>query len=222
MFELFSILFKSKDKTDVAENSVDNEIEDIKRPTIIMIHGANATSRSFTYFKSQMPNWNIVTVDYNSNDGFYYNLERMIEQTKKLGPLFVVAHSLGGVYALHMIPHLDIKQVVTVSTPFAGSTIADWARYMIPSYQLFKDIGTKSQPIVQARDIEVTIPWTQVVTTQGAVPWVKGDNDGVVTIKSMNCRNDMENIYVNENHYEILASDFVIELIKQKYLNCRL
>jgi pimeloyl-ACP methyl ester carboxylesterase len=222
MFDLFSTLLGIKSKPVITEDSIVETVEEIKRPTILMIHGANATSKSFAYFKSQLPDWKIVTVDYNSTDGFYYNLERIVQHTKTLGPLFVIAHSLGGVYALHMLQHLNIKQVFSVSTPFAGSAMADWARYMMPNYQLFRDIGTRSQPIVQAKEIEVTIPWTQIVTTQGAVPWIKGDNDGVVTIKSMNCRNDMENIYVDENHYEVLASDFVVTLIKERYLVSRI
>jgi pimeloyl-ACP methyl ester carboxylesterase len=222
MFDLLSTLFGINNKPTIEKMHTEELVEEVKRPTIVMIHGANATSKSFAYIKSQLPDWKCVTIDYNSADGFYYNLEHIVQHTKTLGPLFIIAHSLGGLYALHMLQHLNITQVFSVSTPFAGSSMADWARYMMPNYQLFRDIGTRSQPIVQARDIHVTIPWTQIVTTQGAVPWVKGDNDGVVTIKSMNCRNDMENIYVDENHYEVLASDFVISLIKEKYLATRI
>lgn len=222
MFDFISNLFNSKSKTIEIEEPSEDIVEEIQRPTIVMIHGANATSRSFAYIKSQLPDWKFVMVNYNSADGFYYNLERIVQHTKTLGPLFIIAHSLGGVYALHMLQHLNVKQVFSVSSPFGGSAIADWAKYMMPNYQLFKDIGVRSLPIVQGRDIEINIPWTQIVTTKGAVPWHKSDNDGVVTIKSMNCRNDMEHIYVDENHYEVLASDFVVALIKERYLASRI
>lgn len=222
MFDFLSNLFSSKPKTITIEEPHYEAEEEIQRPTIVMIHGANATSSSFKYIKSQLPDWGFVMVNYNSADGFYYNLERIVQHTKTLGPLFIIAHSLGGVYALHMLQHLNVKQVFSVSTPFGGSAIADWAKYMMPNYQLFKDIGVRSTPIMQAKEIEITIPWTQIVTTRGAVPWHKGDNDGVVTIRSMNCRNDMEHIYVDENHYEVLASDYVVSLIKEKYLQSRI
>lgn len=222
MFDLLSNLFSSKSKTITIEEPVHEVVEDIKRPTIVMIHGANATSKSFNYIKSQLPDWGFVMVNYNSADGFYYNLERIVQHTKTLGPLFIIAHSLGGVYALHMLQHLHVTQVFSVSTPFGGSATADWAKYMLPNYQLFKDIGIRSMPIMQAKEIEINIPWTQVVTTRGAVPWHKGDNDGVVTIRSMNSRNDMEYVYVDDNHYEILGSDYVVSLIKERYLQSRI
>lgn len=222
MVDFISRLFKSNSATVTVDKSTVHIEEAVKRPKLVMIHGANASSKSFAYIRSQLPNWDCTMINYNSADGFYYNLERIVQHTKTLGPLFIVAHSLGGVYALHMLQHLNIKQVFSVSTPFAGSAIADWGRYMLPNYQLFRDIGTRSQPIVQAKSIDITIPWTQVVTTKGAVPWHKGDNDGVVTVSSMNCRNDMEHVYVDENHYEVLASDYVVNLIKEKYLASKL
>lgn len=197
-------------------------VEPTRRPQIIMIHGANATERSFSYIKSQLPDWDFVMINYESADGFYYNLERIIQHVKALGPVFIVAHSLGGVYALHLLQHVNVNHVISISSPFGGSAVADWARFMMPNYQLFRDIGTRSQPILQCKEIAVTVPWTQVVTTRGAVPWHHADNDGVVTIPSMTGRNDMEYVYVHENHYEILGSDVVVDLIKNKYLESKL
>jgi pimeloyl-ACP methyl ester carboxylesterase len=205
-------------------NPVTTEIvmEPIRRPQIVMIHGANATERSFAYIVNQLPDCNCIMLNYESADGFYYNLERIVQHVKALGPVFIVAHSLGGVYALHMLQHVNVNSVISVSSPFGGSATADWARYMMPNYQLFRDIGTRSQPILQCKEIEITVPWTQIVTTRGTVPWHKGDNDGVVTVNSMTGRNDMEYVYVNENHYEILGSDIVVNLIKDKYLASKL
>lgn len=197
-------------------------VEPVQRPQIIMIHGANATERSFAYIISQLPNWGVTMINYESADGFYYNLERIVQRVATLGPVFIVAHSLGGVYALHLLQHVKVNRVISISSPFGGSAIADWARFMMPAYQLFRDIGTRSQPIQQCKEIAITIPWTQVVTTRGAVPWHNADNDGVVTIPSMTGRNDIEYVYVHENHYEILGSDIVVNLIKDKYLESKL
>jgi hypothetical protein len=57
----------------------------------------------------------------------------------------------------------------------------------------------------------------QVVTTVGDVPWISGENDGIVTRKSMTCRDDIEYAEVDRNHYEIVLSDRVVEIIKNKF-----
>lgn len=54
----------------------------------------------------------------------------------------------------------------------------------------------------------------QIVTTVGDVPWLVGENDGVVTRSSMTCRDDVEYATVDRNHYEIVQSQRVVDYIK--------
>ena len=84
---------------------------------------------------------------------------------------------------------------------------------LLPHYQLFSDITPTSDFIRGSRKIPITIPWTQFVTTAGDVPWLVGDNDGIVTRKSMMCRADMDLIEIDRNHYEIVQSKRVVEFI---------
>ena len=53
-----------------------------------------------------------------------------------------------------------------------------------------------------------------MVTTVGDVPWIQGTNDGIVTRSSMMCRDDVEYTEIDRNHYEIVLSKRVIEIIK--------
>ncbi len=106
---------------------------------------------------------------------------------------------------------------VSISTPFRGSSTADWAKYVVPSYPLFRDIGRKSDPIKKANEIELDIPWTQIVSTTGGVPYHNGPNDGVVTLASMTHRTDMEYIEVPHTHYETMCSDQVAEIVAERY-----
>ena len=71
-------------------------------------------------------------------------------------------------------------------------------------------------PIIQALDIEINIPWTQLVTTRGNSPWLRSRNDGIVTERSMIVRKDVEHVEVFANHYEVLVYDPVVEIIKEK------
>ena len=128
-----------------------------------------------------------------------------------------MGHSLGGLYALHLTQHVEVVGGVSISTPFRGSSTADWAKYMVPSYALFKDVGRRAPAVQDSFKIYLDIPWTQIVSTTGSVPYHNGPNDGVVTIASMEHRQDMEFIRVEHTHYEVVCSDLVADIIVQKY-----
>jgi hypothetical protein len=81
---------------------------------------------------------------------------------------------------------------------------------------LFQDITTHSSFITNSRKIKIKVPWLQVVTTIGDVPWISGKNDGIVTYSSMTCRDDIDYIEIDRNHYEVVLSKRVINLIKEK------
>jgi pimeloyl-ACP methyl ester carboxylesterase len=184
---------------------------------VIWIHGANQTSLSFQYIRQQTNFSKEIFVNYSSMNRFNDNLEQIIEEVKGRGPHFVIGHSLGGLYALHLTQYIRVLGGVSISTPFAGSSTADWAKYIVPNYPLFRDIGRKADPIRVAQDITLTVPWTQIVSITGQVPYHGGPNDGVVTIESMKSRKDMEHFEVPHTHYETMCSDVVAEIILDRY-----
>jgi pimeloyl-ACP methyl ester carboxylesterase len=187
---------------------------------VIWCHGANQTSLSFKYLQSKTNFANEIMVNYSSMNRFYDNLEMIADNVKGKGPHFVIGHSMGGLYALHLTQYVRVVGGISISTPFRGSSTADWAKYIVPSYPLFKDIGRKSDPIREANEIKLDIPWTQIVTTAGGVPYHNGPNDGVCTIASMQHRTDMTHVEVNHTHYETMVSDQVADLIITNYTHC--
>ena len=185
---------------------------------VVWIHGANQTGLSFQYLRSITKFKNELIVEYDTEKKFYDNLELLSNKINQVdGPYFIVGHSLGGLYALHLTKYLDIAGAVSISTPFAGSWTADWARFFIPKYQLFKDVGRRSTPIKDSKNIEINFNWTQIISTEGSVPYHGGANDGVCTIKSMRSRKDMELIEVPYSHFEVMCSDEVAEIISKRY-----
>lgn len=190
------------------------------KPHVIWIHGANQSCLSFAYLKSKLPNWESTDLNYSSYDSFYYNLEHMISTVKNLGPLFVIGHSLGGLYAMHLHKHCNVVGAVSISTPFRGVLAADWARALAPGYQLFRDVGIRSKPVKEACAVDVKIPWTQVVSTTGNVPYMGTLNDGVVSLASMRWLDSkMEIVEVAHTHYEVLFSKTVADIVEQCYLD---
>ena len=187
-------------------------------PTVIWLHGANQSGLSFQYLRSSTQFKNELVVEYDTSHKFKDNLEMLSNNILKVrGPYFMIGHSLGGLYALHLTNHVDVAGAVSISTPFAGSWTADWARFFVPTYQLFRDVGRRSIPIKESQNIKLTVDWTQIVSTKGNVPYHGGQNDGVCTIKSMKSRKDMELIEVPHTHFEVMCSDLVVEIILGRY-----
>ena len=186
--------------------------------SVIWIHGANQSGLSFQYLRSLTRFKNELVVEYDTSNKFYSNLEMLSNEINKVrGPYFIIGHSLGGLYALHLTKHVEIVGAVSISTPFAGSWTADWARFFVPTYQLFREVGRRSIPIKESKDINLNVGWTQIVSTKGNVPYHGGQNDGVCTIKSMKSRKDMELIEVPHTHFEVMCSDLVAEIILDRY-----
>ena len=194
---------------------------DEKRTTndinVIWLHGANQTSLSFKYLQTKTQFPNEILPNYSSMNRFDDNIQMIAEQVQGKGPHFVIGHSMGGLYALHLTQYVRVIGGVSISTPFRGSSTADWAKYIVPSYPLFRDIGRKADPIKRANEIELDIPWTQIVSTTGSVPYHNGPNDGVCTIASMTHRTDMRQIEVAHTHYETMCSDAVANIITDAY-----
>ena len=188
---------------------------------IVYIHGASATAESFNYIRQHLDHKDLA-IEYDSGNGFKENLEEMKEVIKKYDNIIFIAHSLGGIYALHLANEFPekIKGAVTLSTPYGGAEVADYAKYFLPFSRLLRDIGPSSWPMKTAKDIKVNHPWVNIVTTAGKSPWMNVANDGVVTISSMKKHSeDMEIIEVDTNHYEVLVSNRVVDILKNKLLS---
>jgi pimeloyl-ACP methyl ester carboxylesterase len=186
---------------------------------IVYIHGANATATSFNYIREHI-NESGTPLSYSSSNGFANNLTEMSVAIQRLrGPVFFVAHSLGGVYALHLAQQISdqVAGAVTLSTPYGGSREADMVRMFLPNSQLMRDIAPGSEPMSAMANMTVPANWTNVVTTQGSNPFIAAANDGVVTVDSMKAMgNRMRLVDLDLNHYEVVLSPRVIKIIRDR------
>jgi predicted alpha/beta hydrolase family esterase len=99
---------------------------------LVYIHGANATGDSFNYIRHHLNHPIETVIEYNSYNGFKNNLNRMRETiSQSRDSIFFVAHSLGGIYALHLAQHFTSRVVgaVTLSTPYGGCREAVLANF---------------------------------------------------------------------------------------------
>jgi pimeloyl-ACP methyl ester carboxylesterase len=186
---------------------------------IVYIHGASATGESFNYIRQQIHQPDLI-MEYNSACGFVNNLHDMIHTLRNERGIFFVAHSLGGIYAMHLAQHMPKRIVgaVTISTPYGGSEVADIARWFLPFSRLMRDIGPNDYPMQETNHMKLPCAWTNIVTTCGASPFISEPNDGVVTHKSMRHHADkMQLIDVPLNHYEVLLSNRTVNIIDSAF-----
>jgi pimeloyl-ACP methyl ester carboxylesterase len=184
---------------------------------IVYIHGNGASADSFNYIRAQLSDYQSVVLDYDSGNGFYNNYQQMREQLQDVDDIFFVAHSLGGIYALHLANELRDKVLgaVTMSTPYGGSKAAQTVKFVLPFNRVLRDIQPHSPPIMEGKAIDIVHPWTNIVTLGGHSPFMLEANDGVVTHESMRHRQDMTLVDVNSNHFEVVLNDDVVAIIKK-------
>lgn len=175
---------------------------------IVFIHGHRATADSFNFLSCRLQGYRHVFLDYNSENGFYANHGDMVDRLKGVDDIFFVAHSLGGLHALHLADELQSRVLgaVTISTPYGGSEAAEVLSYMMPFNKVLQDIRPRGAPIVSGKEFEPPCVWTNIVSVKGHSPLMMAANDGVVTLASMRQRDDIRLIEIESNHYEVLLN----------------
>ena len=104
--------------------------------TLVYIHGASATSDSFNYIRSKLGKG--IDINYDSRNGFENNLNEMLAQLKDVKDIAFIAHSLGGVYSIHLANAIPDQVVgaVTLSTPYGGAEVAEVVKFFLPFSRL--------------------------------------------------------------------------------------
>lgn len=185
---------------------------------LVYIHGNHATADSFNFIRSKLPGHNDILLEYDSNQGFYINHASMLQRLQGLDDMFFVAHSLGGIHALHLAHELGRGVIggVTMSTPYGGSEAAEMVACLLPFSQVLKDIRPRSAPIMAGRNIALSVPWTNLVSTSGSSPFMLAANDGVVTLGSMRHRSDIGLVDIDCNHFEIVLNETAVTVIERE------
>lgn len=183
---------------------------------LVYIHGNHQSGNSFNFIRSQLYQYESTVLEYESQYGFFRNHEAMLDDISRLDNIFFIAHSLGGIHALHLANELAEKVIggVTLSTPYGGSKAAEVVQFFLPFSKLIKDIQPLSMPILQGHKFTLPHPWVNVLTTEGHSPFIAAANDGVVTHESMRHREDIAVVEVATNHYEVLLNYDVVEIIR--------
>lgn len=173
------------------------------KPTIVYLHGLNCSSKIFSFLHEKLPDHTPHFIDYQSHQSIEDSYEDVIKLLPKK-PFHLVGHSLGGVigYLIATRTKLPLKKLVSISSPFGGSSQAGILRWLYPDFKVLKDIASSSKLMREVATATNTKPFLSLVSTAGALPFMTGANDGVVTYESMTAIPASKRVELNANHFE--------------------
>ena len=183
---------------------------------IIWIHGLSSTSKIFNYLRLSLPKHKAILIDYDSHRSIENVIEEIVINVPPDEPFSLVCHSLGGIYGKLIASRyeVNIENIVTISTPFGGSDTADTIKWFYPSMKIFKDIGSNSSILREARE-QSDVPHTALISITGNLPIISELNDGIVTINSQKAVQADKFIEIPSNHFEILQDPTTVREVKK-------
>jgi pimeloyl-ACP methyl ester carboxylesterase len=186
---------------------------------ITYIHGLNCSAKIFNFIKTQLPKHKAQFIEYNSGEYIENSFHTALEELTDSEPTWIVGHSLGGIIA-HLLavratPGLKINGIATIGTPFGGSHVASTLKWFYGGYHVLRDLSPHSKIIREVTTVKPKQPFLSVISVSGALPFISGDNDGVVTVESQRKSLAKKKVDVYANHFEAVQDEATVKAIKE-------
>ena len=96
---------------------------------IFAIHGAFSTPTIFNYMKSKIRNHEWQMFDYSDDiNDFVQMCENAVAAVQE--SCHVIGHSMGGLIALYLAGHWNVKSITTIASPLDGLDVSMVQQYM--------------------------------------------------------------------------------------------
>lgn len=176
------------------------------------IHGAGATKHSFVWLHQQLA-YPPQFFEYPGDEPVIEVTQRLLKQLAVDGrPAMLIGHSLGGIIAAICAVAPNVERIVTICTPFGGIRFAE-VMSIFMSHPLFNDLRSHGPLLSYVRDHPVIKPHLAIVGSRGLPSFFHEENDGVISVTSQTAMLGPRYEVVNFNHFEVLLSDAVVDLI---------
>jgi len=197
---------------------LDSKVKYLAMPHILCIPGAFSTCAVFNYLRIQVPHSTWTGVNYNHHARVQTAIQHLLQVFDQQPSKFhVIAHSMGGLLALHTIDHEKVLSVCTISTPLKGLPYYWWQKWVF-SHRLLYDVH-EHQDWIQAIHTKVYHkPVHHLISTMGDNPWHSQPNDGVITIDSQ-LKTVGSHVCIATNHWEILMHDQTVQELNNWYVD---
>lgn len=184
------------------------------KQTIVYLHGLNCSSKIWRHLLAELPPHSAHCIDYDSQarveDSYQFILSRLPHKQ-----FSIIGHSLGGILGYLLAARGgQVKNLVSISTPFGGSSVANLLKWFYPTFKIFRDLAPHSDVIAEVKRTQLNLPFLSLVSTSGHLPFIVGENDGVVTIDSQMSINASRRVKLQCNHFEAVNDELTSEEIR--------
>jgi len=215
----------------------------MSRPAIVLLHGLFGFSRIiyWDYFNGvqdfyEQRGFRVITPRVPPASGIEIqagSLARQLESER--GPLHLIGHSMGGLYARHFITHCGghrkVRSLTTLATPHRGSSAADYICSSISLYRLFDGVhelttghmkkfneNTPDSAEVRYRSYSSCrpineLPWT-VRDLGRIIEKAEGANDVQVSVASAIWGEHVRTLHAD--HFEVIGQNFWLNPFQQR------
>lgn len=194
---------------------------------IIYVHGALSTRRSFSYIAQALDSVDLpqrfFSYDIRTTEAVEIvdSLTAFVRKADPQGPVIFVSHSYGGVVSVDAARALHPQRcsVISMATPFNGSTEASFLKLLKPSSRLLSNVGSYHSYMRSFASKPLPCRVLGLVTTAGGAEWTSDENDGIVTVASQLHFEDDPNwmgVKLDVNHFEVLLNPKTIELVRKE------
>ena len=192
---------------------------------VIYIHGANADSDNFNYYKLKLPEHKSIAPNYDmSEDPFDLVMAFKNRKDKEFGDekVILVGHSFGGIiaswYASVFQEH--VSHLVTIATPWEGTPVARIFGYFWRNSDVFKNTMPGATVLAMLQEKKYNGPHTNIICTRGANP-VAGiggkANDGMISCDSQSKTpagfKNTQTHHIEAGHSGVLLNNNVTEML---------
>ncbi len=184
---------------------------------ICYIHGLGATPKTFNYLRYSLPSHDAILVEYDASQRIMDSFEQVKSQITSIiradQEYTIIGHSLGGIVGALIAHEDEFAKLITISSPFGGSTAAEAMKWMFPNSPVLWDLIPMSTALQIARQVtRQSKGIVSFISTAGHVPTMAEKNDGVVSIESQR-QTPGKQIDVDANHFEIVQDNAVVREI---------
>lgn len=200
------------------------EIAPARSKAVVLIHGLGRSQHSLRTLSKvfKADGYEVVDFNYASTrckiEHHAAALKRLLESLKSFERISFVTHSLGGIVlrqALSETQHMNVDRAVLLTAPNQGSKVA---RMLTENGVMDAIFGPALRQLANpdlGKSFPLQITFATVAGTANWLPFLKGVNDGLVTVEEAQLDGAREHVIFKASHAFVMNNKHVIAFTRE-------
>lgn len=189
---------------------------------IVTIHGAFSSKKSFNYIISNFPEYDWYESDYSEK---IFGIDKVIEDLNNeiKYPSVLLGHSMGGIIASNLLTNNNVIAIITIASPLNGLNYPYFTPWIYSKKSFINELGSSSHIISNGKNniLNTKKQVYNVITSNGFNPFIKEENDGVISVASQIVQSFTYKFAAIANHHEVMIDPYTVELLTQIFKNIK-